>query len=429
MSAAKLQKGIRAAQKGEMKRAASLFEAVLKADPGNIDALALSGAVAHKLGNSDKAIRRLMRAASLDPENAGTHNNLGNVYKESGRDAEAVASYERALTEDPLNVACLNNYAVVQRNAGAFEASVNTLEHAITLAPDMAELHQNLGRTLVSMERLDEAIAAFREAMELAGEWADPLYVAKVLNGRGATAEAKAILTEHLTQRPDDETARYYLSALSGEDVERAPDTYVTSVFNSFAASFDSTLENLDYRAPALVAEALAEQKGPPDGSLDILDIGCGTGLCGPLVTPFKNRMVGIDLSPEMLKRAELRGCYDALRVAELQAFLEASAPESVDVALCVDTLVYLGALDQTFAGVARVLREDGLFIGTAEAMVDEHPSHYAVDRTGRFKHSQSYITATAEAAGLTGISIKPVVLRREVSADVTGYLMVLART
>lgn len=349
MSAQKLQKGIRAAQKGEMKRAATLFEAVLKADPGNADALALSGAVAHKLGNSEKAIRRLSRAATLDPDNPGTHNNLGNVYKEIGRDTDAVTSYERALAMDPLDVACLNNYAVVQRNAGAFAASVRTLENAITLVPDMAELHHNLGRTLVSMERLDDAMAAFRKAMELAGEWADPLYVAKVLNGRGANAEAQAILAEHLADHPEDETARYYLGALRGEDVERAPDAYVTSVFDSFAASFDSTLSNLDYRAPSLVAEALAQHAGAPEAALDILDIGCGTGLCGPLVAPYKKRMVGIDLSPEMLKRAELRGCYDALRVAELQAFLEGSAAESVDVALCVDTLVYLGALERTF--------------------------------------------------------------------------------
>ena len=37
--------------------------------------------------------------------------------------------------------------------------------------------------------------------------------------------------------------------------------------------------------------------------SLDVLDAGCGTGLCGPLVAPYARRLVGVDLSEAMLAR------------------------------------------------------------------------------------------------------------------------------
>ena len=54
------------------------------------------------------------------------------------------------------------------------------------------------------------------------------------------------------------------------------------------AESFDAhLLENLDYRAPALIAEALKEQMSEPVANLDVLDAGCGTGLCGEFLRSY----------------------------------------------------------------------------------------------------------------------------------------------
>ena len=36
---------------------------------------------------------------------------------------------------------------------------------------------------------------------------------------------------------------------------------------------------------------------------LDVLDLGCGTGLCGPLLRPYARALAGVDLSPQMLER------------------------------------------------------------------------------------------------------------------------------
>ena len=38
-----------------------------------------------------------------------------------------------------------------------------------------------------------------------------------------------------------------------------------------------------------------------------MLDAGCGTVLCGPLVAPFARRLVGVDLSARMLDQAKAR--------------------------------------------------------------------------------------------------------------------------
>lgn len=87
----------------------------------------------------------------------------------------------------------------------------------------------------------------------------------------------------------------------------RASDAYVQSVFDRFSNSFDSRLAALDYRAPALVAEAVSECLGPLAAGLEVLDAGCGTGLCAALLRPFANRLTGIDLSEGMLSKARAR--------------------------------------------------------------------------------------------------------------------------
>ena len=48
----------------------------------------------------------------------------------------------------------------------------------------------------------------------------------------------------------------------------------------------------------------LADARLSPAKALDILDAGCGTGLCGPLLAPYARRLVGVDLSDGMLKHA-----------------------------------------------------------------------------------------------------------------------------
>ena len=117
------------------------------------------------------------------------------------------------------------------------------------------------------------------------------------------------------------------LAANSGEDVPvRASNGYVELVFDNFASSFDVKLAKLEYRAPELVREALADVAGTPAGSLVALDAGCGTGLCAPLIEPYVSHLTGVDLSRGMLARARKRRLYGELVHAELGAYLESQS-------------------------------------------------------------------------------------------------------
>ena len=154
-----------------------------------------------------------------------------------------------------------------------------------------------------------------------------------------------AIFEEWLKEEPDNPIARHMLAACSGRDVpQRASDRYVEQTFDSFAASFDAKLARLSYRAPALVAAMLEDSGLAPTKSLDVLDAGCGTGLCGPLVAPYARRLVGVDLSAGMLTRAKEKNVYDELYKVELTEYLR-DQREAFDVIVSADTLVYFGDL------------------------------------------------------------------------------------
>ena len=133
------------------------------------------------------------------------------------------------------------------------------------------------------------------------------------------------------------------LAACTGRDVPpRASQGFVVGIFDVFAASFESKLASLSYRAPALVAAMLEDSGLQPSKSLDVLDAGCGTGLCGPLVAPYARRLTGVDLSAGMLARAKEKNVYDALVQGELTEYLRGSS-DAFDLIVSADTLVYFG--------------------------------------------------------------------------------------
>lgn len=56
------------------------------------------------------------------------------------------------------------------------------------------------------------------------------------------------------------------------------------------------------------------------------VDLGCGTGLMGPLLRPHTRHLSGVDLSQGMVQKARERGCYDDLSVDELGKYLSDAA-------------------------------------------------------------------------------------------------------
>jgi len=246
----------------------------------------------------------------------------------------------------------------------------------------------------------------------------------------GRNDEAIAVYRAWLEAEPGNVRALFHLAGCTGVDVpERAPDDYVKRVFDNFASSFDAKLAALSYQAPAQVTAAVARHAGAPAKALRVLDAGCGTGLCGPLLAPFARHLTGVDLSEGMLRNALAGGFYDTLLVGDLLAFLELRTA-GFELIASADTLCYFGALEAFAAAARRALPADGLLCFTVEAHDDvEALPPYRLQPNGRYSHRRTYVERVLAGAGLSIIENLPVVLRTEAGVPVQGWLVTARAT
>jgi len=310
------------------------------------------------------------------------------------------------------------------------EDAVEYYQRSIQLNPQIADFRYNLGNALRKLDRHDEAVKAYRDALGLnlnhEGAWRG---LAHTYLKAGRHDEAAHAFDQWLRLDPGNELALYMRAACLGEGApERAPDKYLCQVFDGIANRFDNHLiENLNYRAPELVVEALQALLEPPAAKLDILDAGCGTGLCGPLLKPYKRKLTGVDLSKGMLEVAKKRDTYDELAAAELTQFLS-SAKEAYDVIASADTLCYFGPLDAFFGASAGALRKGGLLAFTLEAAADD-ASAWQLNATARYSHRKSYVEKALHDAGFEVCSLSSAILRNENADPVTGHVVTARKT
>ncbi len=386
---------IEAHKGGRLVEAEAAYRSILRRQPNNADALNFLGMLTCQAGDPKAAAGLLQRSVEVDPSNPHAWLNLGNVLLMNGDKDAARAAFGKA-TE---------------------------------LAPNLPIAWFNLGVCLGRCRLPDEAASALHRALQLEPGYV-PAYVslATLLHYLGNYSEAAQVYREWLVHDPGNPMAMHLLAAATGEAAPaRANDGYVRQLFDDFAESFDENLSALRYRAPELIAERLKREVAS-DASREILDAGCGTGWCGPLLRPMARRLVGVDLSQGMVDKARARTVYDELVVQELSQFMR-GVPNAFDVVASADTLVYFGSLEEPLAAARGCLRKGGILVFTVERLDPALCSDpYRLEPHGRYSHSEAYVRDTALRAGFVTATSESHVLRRERGQDVVGHL-VLART
>ena len=293
------------------------------------------------------------------------------------------------------------------------------------LNPDHIDAYTNLGILLNGLKRTGEAAACYCRVITLRPQHREARRLLALAHSTlGEVGKAVSILEEWLAEEPGDPIALHMLAACTGRDVPaRASNGFVERTFDSFADSFESKLERLSYRAPALVAEMLTQSAIPPSKRLDVLDAGCGTGLCGPLVAPYARRLTGVDLSGGMLAHARGKNVYDALVNGELTDYLREHR-EAFDLIVSADTLVYFGELDAVLAAAAAALRANGLLVFTLEhAVANEEETSHRLELHGRYSHGRGYVERLLMSLGLQS-EIACAELRMESGVPVAGLVI-----
>lgn len=415
---------------GRFREAEPVYRQVLERDPGNHRALHLLGTLLYQTRRMGPAEAALREALSLNPGHAAIHYHLANVLKDTGRAVEAISELERALAINSQFFDAHYLLGMLQIDRENYDPAEKALRQALAFQPAHAGCYYQLGKLLWNRRRKSdwpEAEAAFRMVVKL-----DPANVGAhvnlggILHTQGKDAEAIQIYREALRLQPDHPTARHLLQSLEKERAETAAPEYVTGLFDPYAREFEGDLvDKLNYRVPQQLFDLVRANLPEDAAGLTILDLGCGTGLNGPLYRPLAARLEGCDLSIQMLEVAREKKVYDRLEGSDLQVFL-ARASQPVDLILSTDVFIYLGALEAVFEAVADKLAPGGLFALSIES--SDHPD-FQLKETGRFGHNPAYIERLSTAHQLAVVERQETVIRKGTQdSDVAGYLYVIGR-
>ena len=227
--------------------------------------------------------------------------------------------------------------------------------------------------------------------------------------------------------------AKFWLSTLgeTNNSCDRCPEDYIVGMYSSFASQFDDLLVNkLKYRTPSLLRNLVdstisADKRGEKWAS-NAADLGCGTGLSGLAFRSCAKRMVGVDLSPEMVDKARERGCYESLFVGDVETIL--NEENMYDLVFACDVFVYIGDLESLFASTRRSLQSSGLFAFSTEFLEENESEEkgFMLHRSARFAHKRSYIETLAAKYAFNILAIKTCPIRKNEGKDVKGILVVL---
>jgi predicted TPR repeat methyltransferase len=422
---------------GSIGAAIGEYRALLHGEPTSVPLMTNLAVLLLKIGQTDEARDWLLQAADRAPDHANTAFTLGELFDRQKRPDQAFHHYRRAavlygrqLGAQPTPAQCddLVKLASAQMWTGDLERALANFDRAIDLRPDHALALARRGLALVKLRRIPEAIESLRRAAATEPDYAEVRRaLGDLMLDTGNPEAAQSYYRAAVRINPQDALASYFLAAAGKSESPNAPPPgYVEQLFDEYAQKFEKHLVDvLQYRAPELLCEAVRRVAQPPSAGWTVIDLGCGTGLCGPLVRPFACRLTGVDLSAAMLEKAREKGVYDAL-VQDDVAVAFGEFDGVVDLAVSADVFVYLGSLAPIFGAAERALRPGGWFAFTTEA---HDGDGFVLDTTGRYRHARDYVEGEAAARGLETAHYETIVARYQSHQPVISHLHILRRT
>ena len=384
----------------------------------------MEGVRLHEAGRFDEAEERFQASLALVPGRASTLANLGATRLKLGKAEEALEVLEQALASDADATDALQHRAMALNMLGRHEEALADWIRLLRARPDHGATWLWHGETLQNLERHEEALVSYDTAVSrdprLGQAWSRR---GALLKDMGRLEEAAAAFREAIVHGDDPELNRYFLAALNGRDAPANPPLrYVEFLFDGYAEKFDEHLvQVLHYQAHRVLVEQLAALGRRFASGLDL---GCGTGLCGPLVKPMADRLDGVDLSANMLAKAKELGVYERLTRDDLVHYLSTTGCR-YELALCADVFIYVGALEAVFDGVSRVLEPGGVFCFSVEPAPDEQA--FVLQPSQRYAHSERYLRALAFGHGFEIRSMLRHPLREDQRQPIPGLYVCLS--
>lgn len=336
-----------------------------------------------------------------DIEQAKSLFSQGIALFENGDLQAAHDSFEQALVLAPQRPSVLLNLGITRMQLGRWEDAAEPLQLSLAGDPQQVDGWVALGMVCNRLGQLPQALHAYQQLLQMdeqhALAWGES---ANVLREMNRYEEAARHYQRALALQPGHELYAYYLSALGGEGgPAHPPPQYVQGLFDQYAEDFEDHLVGaLQYRGHSHLIKHLPTEAA--ERFEHVLDLGCGTGLCGPLIRSRAGQLWGIDLAAAMVEKSRQLGVYDQVRQADCTRFLR-DCLQDWDLVLAADVFIYVGALEELFGALSLRMPPGSWLAFTAESCEDStEPGRPRLLASLRYAHPLSYLQNVAKCYG-----------------------------
>lgn len=483
--------------KGQLPEAKQHYYQALRLDPQYAEGYHNLGRLFYLENLFDEAIPLFEKALRINPNYWEAHYNLAHTLSQKNQFNQAMVHYQEVLRLIPEHYFAHYNLGLILFESGDYEAALNHLpkaENSLAKPEDKIAVLYYIAHAHLSLGHVNEATDYFEKLIEfsdplsqsLANEFSRQFFTKEKMGEnhhnlavlylrQGRRSQALLHFEEALKYQPENDTAHHMVMAIKGsesalmqaeglpsesksesesESKSRAPKHYIADLFDQYADYYDLHVkEKLQYKVPGLLRNAMGRCIASASQNAKagrVLDLGCGTGLCGIYFRDLALELIGVDLSPNMLEKAKTLGAYDELVEADILEYLASSDLQPFDIIIAGDVLVYFGNLEKAFHQVSKALLPKGRFTFTVESIENsgflhtdtgvknqvankvankvENQKEYVLNPTGRYAHASHYIHKLASDNQLSIELEEKIILRSQENKSIEGLLFVLIK-
>ncbi|MEZ0482197.1 tetratricopeptide repeat protein [Planococcus sp. SSTMD024] len=217
-------------------------------------ALFLKAAISMNEGKMEQAIPLLKRSIELDHYQPLAYSHLARCYLDGGRIFQAYKWSKIAIGQLPEDMYAQITHALIQYEYGAVEQAYRRFAELSQNHPDDGYFLYEMGRCLQALDKTEEALEQYRQALVLDSEQPFAyLRMAELFMEKERWAEAQQIIEEGLKKELNQDILHSYLGhiAIEQQQFEQAESAYRRAY----------ELDPEDLFTPVHIAQALYGQK------------------------------------------------------------------------------------------------------------------------------------------------------------------------
>ncbi len=409
----------------------------LEMDPENVDAYILKATLLNNLGRSDELFllmrsvyprfKKEDRILCLEASYAALFQNVyqTNYFLEKAlklnRSAviqneifyQALFSADRA--EDILefgnealevwkeNPAVWDALARTAASLGEYE----TADRSFSVLSRLMDLPENLCLqwmdVSLNLKKYEQAFDLLLQVYSDSEEWLILLYeFFKRMKQDEADEECEKIAEILMSEENKTPEMQFICDmALDAERTEAVPLLMARLINDENAANEVSATS---YGDLSLLEKTLNSLQVPENQSLNVLDLGCGTGTLGSVLKKYslsEGTLTGVDVSSVALDFAFDEETYTDLQEEDLVAFCKTKDnAKKYDLIVCMDVLSYFSDLVPVFKTVKSALKQNGLFVFSIRPLA-KTDQRFAFRSSGFFSHNPEFVESCLKTARL----------------------------